>query len=175
MRSGAVASLAIIAVLIGTGGGYFAGSTTRTTITATITSIETKTATATEVVTSYASTYCSISGQLGGISVRFLNSSTMEPIAGVYVVAVNKPFSCGGGATPFPATPRTVATFTTNGTEWYPLSSESNAAYSIAAFFAGHSFNFTANLRPVSLTCATLLIPSGQTNVTITTMGMSCG
>jgi hypothetical protein len=175
MRSEVVASLIVVAVIVGAGAEYFAGSSTRTTVTSTIVSVETTTATATEFVTSYTSIYCTITGQPGGISVRFLNSSTMAPIAGVYVVALNKSFSCGGGAAPSPATPQTVTIFTTNETEWYPLSSESNAAYLIAAFYAGHSYNFTASLRPVSFTCATLLIPSGQTNVTITTFGMSCG
>jgi len=176
MRSEVVASLIVVALLAGAGVGYFAWSGSRTTVTATTTSAETTTATTTEVVTSLV-TYCSISGQPGGISVRFLNSSTMAPIAGVYVFAVNRPFYCSGFSTvaPFPAGPQTVTSFTTSGSEWYPLSSDSNAAYSIAAFYAGHSYNFTANLRPVSLTCATLYIPSGQTNVTITTFGMSCG
>jgi hypothetical protein len=175
MKNGVVASLLVVAILVGAGAGYFAGSSIRPTATTTTTSFQTTTATTTEVVTSYTSTYCSISGQPGGISVRFLNSSTKLPVAGVYVVAVNRPFYCSGGIALTPAGPQTVAIFTTNETEWYPLSSDSDAAYSIAAFYAGHSYNFTASLRPVSFTCATLYLPSGQTNVTITEFGMSCG
>ena len=176
MRSAVVASLIVVVIIVSAGAGYLAGSSIRTTATATATSFETTTATTTEVVTSYTSTYCTISGPPGGISVRFLNSSTMAPIAGVYVVAVNRPFYCSGYSTfaPFPAGPQTVTIFTTSATEWYPLSSDSNAAYSIAAFYEGHSYNFTADLRPVSLTCATLYIPSGETNVTITTFGENC-
>jgi hypothetical protein len=175
MRNEVVAVLLVILVAGGLGVGYFAGNINRQTVTRTSTNIETSTATSTEVVTTYLSTYCTISGQPGGISVRFLNSTTLTPVNGVYVVAVNRPFLCGGSSTLTPAGPQTVTIFTTGGSEWYPLSSDSNHAYSIAAFYAGHSYNFTADLRPVSMTCATLYIPSGQTNVTITMFGMSCG
>jgi len=175
MKNGVVAAL-VIAILVGAGAGFFAGSSIRSTSTTTATNFETTSATTTEVVTSYVSTYCTITGQPGGISVRFLNSSTMAPVPGVYIVAVNRPFYCSGyaGEPAYPATAQTATVFTTNSVEWYPLSSDNNFAYSIAAFYGGHSYNFTANLRPVSFTCATLYIPSGQTNVTITTFGNSC-
>jgi hypothetical protein len=175
MRNRVVAVLLVVAILAGAGAGYFASSSLRPTATTTTTSFLTTTATTTEVVTSYTSTSCIITGQPGGISVRFLNGNTMAPVAGVYVVALSTPFYCSGGIGLTPAGPQTVAIFTTNGTEWYPLSSDNNAAYSITAFYAGHSYNFMANLRPVSFTCATLYLPSGQTNVTITTFGMPCG
>ena len=175
MRNLVVAALLVVAILASAGAGYFASSSLRPTTTTTTTSFLTTTATTTEVATSYTSASCIITGQPGGISVRFLNGSTMAPIAGVYVVAVSRPFFCTGGSTPIPAGPQTVAIFTTNATEWNPLASDNNAAYSIAAFYAGHSYNFTADLRPVSFTCATLYLPSGHTNVTITTFGMPCG
>jgi len=175
MRNGIAAVALVILVAGSLGVGYFVGNINRQTVTTTTTNVETSTATSTEVVTTYLSTYCIISGQPVGISVRFLNSTTLTPVNGVYVVAVSRPFLCSGSSTWTPSGPQTVTIFTTSGSEWYPLSSDSNAAYSIAAFYAGHSYNFTADLRPVSMTCATLYIPSGQTNVTITEFGMSCG
>ncbi|HUI23504.1 MAG TPA: hypothetical protein VLY82_03825 [Nitrososphaerales archaeon] len=175
MRNGVVAIVLAILVVGSLGVGYFVGNINQRTVTTTPTNIETSTATSTKVVaTTYLSTYCTISGQPGGISVRFLNSTTLTPVNGAYVVAVNRPFLCSGGTTLTPAGPQTVTIFTTNRSEWYPLSSDSNHAYSIAAFYAGHTYNFTADLRPVSITCATLYIPSGQTNVTITTFGNTC-
>jgi hypothetical protein len=174
MRNGVVAIVLGILVVGSLGVGYFVGNINQKTFTTTTTSIETTTTTSTEVVTTYLSPYCTITGQPGGISVRFLNSTTLTPVNGVYVVAVSRPFLCSDGSTLTPAGPQTVAIFTTGGSEWYPLSSDSNHAYSIAAFYAGHTYNFTADLRPVSMTCATLYIPSGQTNVTITEFGTTC-
>ena len=157
------------------GAGYFMGSRNRLTITTT--SVESSTFST--VVTSYVSTYCTISGAPGGISVRFLSdilsNTTSMPIAGIYVVAVAKPFFCASLGGLQPTGPQTITEFTTNATEWYPLPNNPTASFSIAAIYQGHAYNFTADLRPVSLTCATLYVPSGQTNVTITEFGMTCG
>jgi len=117
-----------------------------------------------------ASTKCVILGQPGGIFLKVLSNSTLKPVAGVSVTAINRPALCNGS----PATSQTVKTFTTNGTEWFPLPSDNNAAYSLTATYLGRTYNFTADLRPVSLTCATLSLPSGQTDVTVTEFGGAC-
>ena len=163
--------LAVILVILVTGSlgvGYFAGGqlNVRTT-TSTITSSQTIVVTTTVGSTP---TTCIIVGQPGGIFFRVLSDSTSEPVAGVVVTAVNSPASCNGS----PATAKTVYMFTTNGTEWLSLPSDNNYQYSFIANYQGHTFTFTANLEPVSLTCATLYVPSGRTNTTITEFGNTC-
>src|SRR5437867_4261360 len=120
--------------------------------------------------TSSASTTCVILGQPGGIFLRVLSNSTLKPVAGVSVTAINRPALCNGS----PAVSQTVKTFTPNGTEWFPLPSDNNAAYSLAATYLGRTYNITADLRPVSLTCVTLSLPSGQTDVKVTEFGETC-
>ena len=181
MRNGVIASLLVIAILAGAGAGYLVGGqvnvrTTTTTkqLTTTFTlvgsggTLETTTVTTTELITT--STMCSISGQPGGIFLRVLSDSTSQPVSSVVVTAVNTPFQCDGS----PATSKTVDMFTTNGTEWRPLPSDNNYQYFIIANYQGHTFTFTATLEPVSETCATLYVPSGRTNTTITEFGNGC-
>lgn len=130
------------------------------------------TATTTTVETSYlaTSTTCHITGQPAGISFRVLSDSTSEPVTGAFVAAVNRPALCNGS----PASSQTVKTFTTNGTEWFPLPSDNNAGYTFFVDWSGHQYNITADLRPVSLTCATLFVSSGRANVTISLLGQMC-
>jgi hypothetical protein len=113
---------------------------------------------------------CIIVGQPAGILFRVLADSTLEPVAGVSVTAINTPALCNGS----PATSQTFDTFTTNGTEWLPLPSDNNYQYSFVANYLGQTYAFTATLGPVSMTCTTLLVPSGRTNVTITEGGGAC-
>jgi hypothetical protein len=94
----------------------------------------------------------------------------MLPLTGVSVVARNTPATCEGE----PATARTSVSFTSNGTEWVSLPSDNNYQYQFNVTYAGQSNTFTATLRPVSLTCATIFLPSGRTNVTITEFGENC-
>lgn len=115
-------------------------------------------------------TTCIIVGQPGGIFLRVLSDSTLEPVDGVVVTAVNSPASCNG----YPATAKTVDMFTTNGTEWVSLPSDNNYQYTFIANYQGDTFTFTATLKPVSLTCVTLYVPSGGTNTTITEFGNGC-
>lgn len=138
-------------------------SSSRTVIATTITEVA-----ITELITT--STTCSISGQPGGIFFGVLSDSTSEPVAGVVVTAVNSPASCNG----YPATAKTVDMFTTNGTEWLSLPSDNNYQYAFIANYQGHTFTFTVTLKPVSMTCATLYVPSGRTNTTITEFGNGC-
>jgi hypothetical protein len=123
------------------------------------------------ITTASTSYICSISGQPGGIFLRVISDSTMKPISGAEVTATNKPALCNGQQQ---ATPIVVQSFATNSTEWVSLPSDNNAGYSLSVNYAGQVHNFTSDLRPASLTCATLLLPSGLTNVTITEFGMSC-
>jgi len=134
--------------------------TSRSTATNTTTTTTTMTATA-----------CVIFGQPGPIFLRILSDSTLKPVVGAQVVATNQPALCNGS----PATGRTTVTFTTSGTEWYSLDSENDAGYSFLVSYSGQNYTFMANLAPVSVTCATLFIPSGRTNITITEFQTTCG
>ena len=106
---------------------------------------------------------CIISGQPGPIFLRVLSDSN-QTITGAQVAATNEPAYCGNT----PANSQTTVIFTTSsGTEWYPLNSGNNAGYSFVVTYAGQTYNFTAALRPVLATCATLYVPSGRTSISI--------
>lgn len=175
MRDETVLVLLIVLVTASAGAGYYIGASsermTTSTTTSTTTSVEVSTSTATEVVTSYTLNYCTITGGPGPIYVRFLNSSTLAPVAGVYVVAATTVYYCSNGSS---TGSQTVGIFTTNGTEWYQLPTVNDFSYSITAFYSGHLYNFTAETQVMSTACATLYIPSGQTNVTLSAPGRPC-
>ena len=137
--------------------------------TATSASSGTQTTTAFGQQTAAAST-CTISGQPGPFYLRVVSDSNQTPIAGAHVAATNEPASCGS----MPATSRMTLTFTTNNTEWYALNSQNNAGFSLVVTYAGQTYNFTAYLRPLSLTCASLYVPSGSTDTLTTEFQTTC-
>lgn len=55
-----------------------------------------------------------------------------------------------------------------------PLTSDNNGGYSFMVKYSGQNYTITADLRPVSLTCATLFLPSGRTNITISEFQSIC-
>ena len=118
---------------------------------------------------------CSISGQPGGLQLRIVSDSTLQPIVGAKVTATSNPAYCSifGGA-PFPATTSSTLEFTTNGTLWYSLPTDNDGSYSFVVSYSNQNYAFNASLAPVSITCATLYIPSGMTNVTILEFQSSC-
>jgi hypothetical protein len=116
-------------------------------------------------------TFCSITGQPAGAFLRILSDSTRTPIAGAQVSATNRPAYCDSSS---PATSQTTIAFTTNSTEWYSLDTLNNAGYSFVVKYSGQTYTLTVDLRPVSGTCATLFIPSGRTNSTITGFQTTC-
>ena len=119
------------------------------------------------------STVCSISGQPGGLFLRVMFTSNLTglvPVVGARVVATNQPALCGGS----PATKQTTLSFTTNSTMWYSLNPENNAGYALSVTYLGKEYSLTASLRPVSVTCASFYLPSGQTNITTTEFQSSC-
>ncbi len=121
-------------------------------------------------------TFCSITGQAGGAFLRVLSDSTQTPVVGAQVSATNKPAYCGSNqyTTNSPANSQTTITFTTNSTEWYSLDTLNNVGYSFTVRYSGQSYTLTIDLRPVSATCATLYVPSGKTNSTITGLQTAC-
>ena len=121
--------------------------------------------------TSTTSTTCVITGQPGPFFLRVLSDSTQTPVSGAQVTATNQPALCNGT----PATGQTTLRFTTNATQWYQLGSENNAGYSFVVVYLGQSYSFGASLAPISVTCATLYVPSGKTNVTMAAFRTSCG
>lgn len=116
------------------------------------------------------STACSITGQPGGIEISIISDSTSTPVVGARVYATNQPALCNDA----PATSKSTIAFTTSNAQWYSLPSDNNAAYSFIVSYSGQNYTLNANLRPVSMTCATLFIPSGHTNVTITEYASKC-
>ena len=114
---------------------------------------------------------CIITGQPGGLFLRILSDSDQTPVAGATMKATNQPAYCNNS----PANVQTTTTFTTTaGTQWYSLDSQNDAGYSFVVTYFGQTYTFQASLRPASLTCATLYVPSGRTNVTITEFENSC-
>jgi len=151
-----------MAVVASGAAGYFVGVTNHRTTTSTITSISNRIQTT--------QTTCNIVGQPGDFYLRILSDGTAQPLAGVKVTATNTPALCNGT----PAGSQNAQTFTTDGTEWTRLYGYNNAGYSIVASYSGQNYSLSGELRPVSITCATLYLPSGRTNVTIFEMQTVC-
>jgi hypothetical protein len=116
-------------------------------------------------------TTCIVSSSPGPFFVRVVSDSDQTPIAGAMVTATSETttVSCSGLAD---GTSQIALSFITNGTEWYQLPTSNMdpyIGYSIAVAYAGQTDNFNASLSfPPSVTCATLYLPSGTTNVTMT-------
>jgi hypothetical protein len=117
---------------------------------------------------------CIILGQPGGIFLRMISDSNQTPIGGAHVTATNEPAYCGSATSSSAATNPATVTFTTNSTEWYSLDSKNNAGYTFTVTYLGQTYTLEASLRPVSVTCATLFIPSGRTSVTIDEFQTNC-
>ena len=136
--------------------------TSQTTLTVTSTSTFTETSTSSE---------CSITGEPAGLFIRILSDSSQTSVVGALVIATNDPAGCGTSQ----ATGQRTINFTTSAdTQWYPLNSNDNFGYSFLVAYSGQTYTFHASLRPVSVTCATLYVPSGRTNTTITEFQGSC-
>ena len=136
--------------------------------TSTFTTTITSTSTEAETSTSFE---CTITGEPAGVFFRVLSDSNQTPVAGALVVATNQPADCG---TSQATAERTVNLTTSAATQWYPLDSNDNFGYSFLVAYSGQTYAFQASLRPASVTCATLYVPSGKTNVTITEFQGSC-
>ena len=120
---------------------------------------------------------CVISGQPGDMFLRVISDSNQTPVGGARVTATNEPASCGSAysTVTVAANTQTTVMFTTRSSaEWYPLSGENNAGYMFVVTYEGQTYSFTALLRPLSATCATLYLPSGNTNVSIEGFQTSC-
>ena len=116
---------------------------------------------------------CVIEGQPAGMFLKIASDNGGTPIVGARITATHKQAddTCNGvlyyGKI-------TTTSFTTNGTAWYPLDSTNDGSYSIVVRYFGYSFNLSAGMRPVSITCAILHVPSGRTNVTISEFKTTC-
>ena len=113
------------------------------------------------------STTCFVTGQPGPFYLRVVSDSDQTPITGAVVNATSQPINGD-------CIPATSQEFTTNNTEWYSLGTLNLAGYSFVVTYSGQAYSFTADLRPISVTCATLYIPSGETNVTIKAGQTTC-
>jgi len=165
--------VAIVVAALVIGAAIIASSylgTTRT-IAKTSTTTITTTLTSTSSVTTQST--CIEPGLInnGPIFVRVASDSNQTPVVGAQVTATSQSltFACDGSVL---ATSQTRLTFTTNNTEWYSLSGQNDGSYSIAVEYSDQSYNLTANLKPVSVVCASLYIPSGRENIT-TIVGQS--
>jgi hypothetical protein len=118
----------------------------------------------------YSGQGCTITGQAGGLQLRILSDSTLQPILGATVRATNSPAQCNYAL----ATTQTSTTFTTDGKSWFTLPTDNNAGYSFVISYSNQTYRFSASLAPLSITCATLYVPSGKTNVTTYEYQTSC-
>lgn len=125
------------------------------------------------VSTTSVSTICSISGQPAGIFLSVLSDSTSTPVVGANVTATHYPAGCSLNGVVYGNAP-TTQQFVTNGSRWISLNSTNDGSYNFTVDYQGHNNTFTADLRPVSITCATIYVPSGMTDVTITEFQSSC-
>ncbi len=153
------------------------GTVTKTeTIPETVTAFATSTLTLFEVATaettsSTQSFQCVITGQPDGFFLRVVYDSNQTSAPGALVYATNEPATCNGT----PATSQTTSTLiTTSGTEWYSFNYGNDGGYSISVKYSGMTYNFTAGLSPLSVTCASLFVPSGRTNVTVNEFQSVC-
>ena len=115
---------------------------------------------------------CIIAGQPAGMFLRIVSDSG-APVAGAQVTATHKEADdyCNGVLyTGISAT----TSFTTNGTTWYALDATNAGTYSFGVTYSGHTYGLSAQMEPVSVTCATLYVPSGRTNVTSTEFKTTC-
>ena len=119
--------------------------------------------------TTSASTTCVIMGQPGPLMLRVL-SDAGYPLSGVAVSATNQPANCGDK----PATSVTTVSFTTGTAEWYSLDGTNDGGYSLSLSYSGRTYTLDAALRPVSVTCATVYLPSDRSNVTMYEFQSSC-
>ncbi len=87
----------------------------------------------------------------------------MTPVSGATVTATNRPVQCNG----MPLADNVRVHFTTGSDEWYNLGSDGlDAMWSVGVGFQGQVYNFSSNMHIIAATCATLLVPSGNTSVT---------
>ena len=110
-------------------------------------------------------TSCILPAQPMGASLRILSDNFSEPIDGANVTATHNFYNSGCGLTT--ATfEQTTQRFETNQTEWYSLDTINGGNSSILVEYLGHSYDFTVPLGYSAYTCATLYLPSGETNTT---------
>jgi hypothetical protein len=111
----------------------------------------------------------------GPFFLRVVSDSNQTPIVGAQVTANSQTTTtgCNGSQT----SAQTTLTFTTNNTEWYSLDTANRAGYSIVVTYSGHTYNLTSGFAvgPIFVTCASLYLPSGETNVTMgAPQGVGC-
>ena len=129
--------------------------------------------TATSIVTSSTTTSieCVITGQPGPFFLRVVWDSNQTPVVGAHVEATTRPASVNG----YPCSNPSTEDFTTaSNTKWYSLGTQNEAGYSLVISYSGQTYNFTASLAPLSVTCASLSIPSGKTDVNISGFQTAC-
>jgi hypothetical protein len=103
-------------------------------------------------------------GQPLGAALRVVNATNLEPVAGAIVTATAPVSGICGASTPMVDTVQ----FTTNSTEWYSLPFINHGTYQIGVTYLGHSYSVIMRLGLSVYNCATLYVPTGQTNVTTT-------
>jgi hypothetical protein len=120
--------------------------------------------------TNWSRTTCVLTAGPLALGLRVVADGNQTPIAGAHVAATNTALSCNGA----PADPQKTMTYVTNGSEWHYLDIGEDASYSFIVTYSGHSYRFSTNLGVEEVTCATLFIPSGRTNVTFASFQNTC-
>lgn len=144
MRNAAIASLLVVAILVGAGAGYFIG----------VDSVSSSTS-----QTSVATT-CTIPDE-GEVMMQVLNSTNGDPIGSAQVQAQFLAPECQ----PNPHTITTLSPMTTNSSGYVTLGGEVGE-YILGVVGSGYSVGVAVG--PGQIACLTIGIPSGETHVTYT-------
>ena len=144
-----------MAILAGAGAAYLIGSYANHA--GTTTYVDSTTFTRITCMTTYP-------GQPLGVSLRVVNATTLGPVVGAAVTATAPISGVCGDSNPIAVSVQ----FTTNSTEWYSLPFINHGTYQIGVTYLGHSYNLTMPLGLSVYNCATLYVPSGQTDITTT-------
>ena len=115
---------------------------------------------------------CLIAGPPNGVYVRILSDGSGKPVVGANVSAFQKEGGPICNDVQYLEGPFTQ-TFTTDGNQWHALGMGNFGDLSVTVKYLGASYNFSAKMMPLSVTCDTLYVPSGK-NIATTEFQTNC-
>ena len=117
---------------------------------------------------------CAIAGQPAGIRLRVAFDTNQTPVVGAQVYATHREADdyCNGVLNPGLLIRTSFITNAT--TNWESLDSTNGGTYTFMIVYSNQKYSFSAQLQPISMTCATSFVPSGRLNVTVTEFKTTC-
>lgn len=115
---------------------------------------------------------CPIAGPPNGVYIRILSDASGNPVVGANVSVAQK----DGGPTcngVLYFEKGSMETFITDGTQWHSLDMGNYGLLSITVRYSGASYQLMAGTSPLSVSCATLYVPSGKSSVVSAGYGAS--